>query len=624
MRLKNFSKWVCRLTSYVILCGLCLCVFSVNASILDWDTVNWPTGSLSETFAVGGGNVTITFSGDTGALTTVADGSPGAPEENNFQTGGIVPPENSLFIRMDFPEGTPAVNAQTISVTYAFTHPGGIRAPAFTIFDIDSGLDQWQDAATASAVRANGTVVTPTSIITGPASTSNGVDTATGSAGAGNASADGNVTFLFDFNDITTFTFTYRNNAPNTAGTHNQWAAMHDLTFNSPAVTDKVFSPNNINANDVSTLTLTLDNPDPTAVATLTADLVDTMPTGVTIASPANVGGTCPGTVNATAGGSTVTYTSGSQIPANSSCTITVDVTSSTPGTHTNTIPAGSLLTNIGDNSAETSADLTVNSPPGGVTCPAGTNLVNLAVPRNATTVNPTGNVTGTIANGAGPILAIGTNVANPNEPRLTNTPASVTLGFPDLVPFNGNIILSMAQDNAAGVLDIQDSTDNSAFSAPIAFTGSNPIDDRIEHLNYSVASTGGAQFVRFTLTSGGFRVDGLQYSQICEPAPEADINIEKDDSSLNYAPGGTGTYELTITNNGPSSVAGVTIADNLPNGVTLSGAWSCTASAGSSCSSANGGSAGDSSVNLTADIINAGVITVTVPVQYSTNMSDF
>lgn len=103
-----------------------------------------------------------------------------------------------------------------------------------------------------------------------------------------------------------------------------------------------------------------------------------------------------------------------------------------------------------------------------------------------------------------------------------------------------------------------------------------------------------------------------------------ADLSITKDDSSITYTPGGIGTYILTITNNGPADVTAATIEDLLPNGVTLSSQWTCSATAGSSCSAANGGSIGGSTVSLTADIINAGVITVNVPVQFSANMGDY
>lgn len=123
----------------------------------------------------------------------------------------------------------------------------------------------------------------------------------------------------------------------------------------------KAFSPGTINPGGVSTLTITLGNPNAT-VATLNADLVDTLPIDVLVATPPAIGGTCTGAKEATAGGTTVTYKSGGVIPANGSCTITVNVTSTVSGgPYTNTIAAGDLKTNLGNNGAPATADLLVN-----------------------------------------------------------------------------------------------------------------------------------------------------------------------------------------------------------------------------------------------------------------------
>jgi len=103
-----------------------------------------------------------------------------------------------------------------------------------------------------------------------------------------------------------------------------------------------------------------------------------------------------------------------------------------------------------------------------------------------------------------------------------------------------------------------------------------------------------------------------------------ADLQIRKDDGSLTYTPGGSSTYTIQVRNAGPDDVIGAIIQDNLPNGVTLSGPWTCLATAGSSCSAASGGAVGDSAVNLTADILNGGGITITVPVNFSSNMADY
>ncbi len=106
----------------------------------------------------------------------------------------------------------------------------------------------------------------------------------------------------------------------------------------------KSFSPTTINAGGVSTLTITLTNPSP-QIATLTAPLVDTLPTGVLVAPVPNVLTSCGGVGApiAVAGASTVTLPAGRAIPANGSCTLTVSVTAAAAGVYVNTLLAGAL-----------------------------------------------------------------------------------------------------------------------------------------------------------------------------------------------------------------------------------------------------------------------------------------
>jgi len=861
--------------------GLVLCFifmpFSATAAVLDWDVESWPTGSLSETFTVGGSDININFASNTAQLNSAGTGgAPASPETNQFLTGGLTPTEDALFIRTDF-----VTTAQDVVITFDFLHPGGVSDLSFTFWDVDADIPSWVDELQVTAI-ANGVTVNPSNVSDG---VSNSPIGANGSIGdpvddnnSVNTSPNGNATFTFNQTGISQIIIVYSNATGGTPG--NQWISLHDISFDIAPTVTKQFVPDSITIGSTSTLTITLDNND-TSAATLTSNLVDNLPTGVAVASPANIGSTCPGTVNASIGGGTVTYTSGSTIPVGG-CTISVDVTSSTAGTITNTITAGALQTDLGNNAAEASDNLTVNPPiaptmtksfspsvitsagvstlsinigntntidatltsdvvdnlpsgiivaspanvggtctgtvnaiaggdtityvtgstipaggcnitvevtgstlgdfvntipanalqtdqgnnaaaatdtlsianvtvptvtkafsptsinaggtsqltltldnpnasvitltsnlddnlptgviatavnaasncPGAVdistntlvrypvgatipvagcsivvdvtssslgvfdntiligdlqtdvgsnasatnasltvtsggaggapVCPAGTNLVDLAIPRNADTATTTGNVSGTASNATGPVVPIGTNVANNIFPRLNPPPESLTLGFADIVPLNSNILISLAQDNDEGIVDIQDSTDNASFSAAISFSGTEPIDDLVEHLNYSVATAAGAQFLRFTVTSGGFRVTGIEYTQICEPIPQADLSITKDDGVTAYTPGGTSTYVLTVVNNGPGNVTDAIIQDGLPNGVTLAAPWTCASTAGSSCSAASGGSVGASLVSLTVDILNGGTITVNVPVRFSSDMGDF
>lgn len=1128
---------------YFVSCFLFICaLFSLktNAAVLDWDTNTWPapvggTPTLSQTYAIGGDNVTVTISGDTSGLVTT--GTNTSPQTSTFQTGGLTPAENGLFLRMDFPEGTPPVNAQSITVTYTFLHPDGVNNINFNVFDIDATLNQWLDVVQASVNLVGGGSANPTSIT---ASSANQVDlplppagnSASGTGSAGNTSSAGNVGFTFNQSGIASLVFVYSNNAPNTSGSHNQWAAIHDINFTIPPTVTKQFNPNSITAGGVSTLTINLGNND-ISTATLSADLVDNLPAGVTIANPANIGGTCPGTTNAPVGGSAVTYTNGSTIPsggctitvdvtsatpgtvtntiavnalqtnlgnnatatsdnltvnfaaptitktfspnpinqggtstltltltnlntialtgvavtdtypaqitnaipangatscggtvsatdggggvsltsgtipASGSCTVTVDVTSTTsgahtnttgvvstneapnsatanadlnvndlptitkafstdpiaygatstltitlgntnassatltsplidtlptagngdvvvavtpniggtcntanvtaiagastityasgaiipsggctitvdissttPGTHTNTIAVGDLQTTFGNNATVASDDITVNAPvspsvtksfspdpinlngtstltitlgnsngvpatlsanlvdtlppnlvvanpaniggtctgttnapvgggtitytsgstilaggctitvevtsaiagnypntipvgalqtdlgsnitaasdsltvnattpptvtksfvpaiitAGGVsqltitlgnanasvitltanmddnlpigvtatavnvatTCTAGsvdislntrvryvtgatipaggcnivvnvtssslgtvTNTIlanalqttvgnnanpasaNLTVnsgggaptcPAGSTLINQTGNADSAV--GAGPTLnpsnavgtlqPVGTTPNNGNSARVRfNSTSTLTLAMTDTVPTNGTIVISISRGNNNGNVLIEESIDGSSFSGTQFFN--NGPNNSLQRVNYSVASSSGARYLRFTRQGGNVWIDGVEYTQICQPAPTADLSISKDDSNASYTPGGTGTYVLTITNNGPSAVTGAVIQDTFPSGVSLSGSWSCSATAGSNCSAASGGSTNDTSIFLTADIINGGVITVNVPVQYSADHSQY
>ena len=120
----------------------------------------------------------------------------------------------------------------------------------------------------------------------------------------------------------------------------------------------KAFNPATIDAGGISLLTITLSNANSTA-ANLSAPLIDTLPSGVVIANPTNANNTCGGVVTATAGGTAVTLTGGS-IPANNSCTVTVDVTAPLGGNYINSLPAGALHTSNGNNAAPAAATLTV------------------------------------------------------------------------------------------------------------------------------------------------------------------------------------------------------------------------------------------------------------------------
>lgn len=134
----------------------------------------------------------------------------------------------------------------------------------------------------------------------------------------------------------------------------------------------KVFDPSTINEGcvDVSTLTITLSNPNATAAAI--TSLTDTLPAGTQVAGTPNASNGCGGTFTPGAGDTILTMTGGT-IPGGlpGICTMQVDVCAPTlipPAnrSYVNPLPAGALVTSNGNNANSVFATLVVLSPNAG------------------------------------------------------------------------------------------------------------------------------------------------------------------------------------------------------------------------------------------------------------------
>ena len=108
-----------------------------------------------------------------------------------------------------------------------------------------------------------------------------------------------------------------------------------------------------------TSLLFTIDNSASTN-AISSAAFTDVMPSEITIANPPSATSNCGGTTTAVAGSSTISL-SGGGVSAGSTCNISVNVVSSTVGSHVNTTGD---LTSTGGNSGTATATITVNSAP--------------------------------------------------------------------------------------------------------------------------------------------------------------------------------------------------------------------------------------------------------------------
>ncbi len=145
----------------------------------------------------------------------------------------------------------------------------------------------------------------------------------------------------------------------NEGGT-NATSASATLSVVAPPSIAKSFSPTAIKVGGISTMSFTLSNG--SAFDLTGASFTDTL-TNMTIASPLEVGGTCTNiTHTAVSGGSSFNLTSAT-IPAGGSCSVTVEVTSSTAGAHDNTT-SGVDTDQTGVGAVSNTASLLVLEPP--------------------------------------------------------------------------------------------------------------------------------------------------------------------------------------------------------------------------------------------------------------------
>ncbi len=340
----------------------------------------------------------------------------------------------------------------------------------------------------------------------------------------------------------------------NTSAGNNGAPATAKLFVNppQPPSISKSFSPTSILAGATSTLTISLGNGNATGT-TLTADLVDTLPANVVIAAtPAiHVIGVCTiGKVVAAAGGGTVTYQSGGALPAGG-CSISVAVTSNTKNAgYVNNIAIGALQTGIGNNSAGTSATLTVVAP----------DLTISKMHSGSFTQGETGaTYTVTVTNSG-------------NGDKTAGNTVTVTESAP-----SGLTVTAMSGTGwTCTVLPTCTRTDALATGSsypPITVTADVATNAAANLTNSaSVALTGQPE----SATNNNTATDPTAITQL------PDLTITKTHSG-SFTQGQTGAqYTVTVTNSGSAAVSGtVTVTESAPSGLTVTAmsgdGWTCT-----------------------------------------------
>lgn len=341
----------------------------------------------------------------------------------------------------------------------------------------------------------------------------------------------------------------------------------------------KAFAPNPIPVGGISKLTLTVTNPNP---VTLTGvSFIDNLPPNVLL-TVAPTSPQCGGTVTYDGTNHRVVLSGGSIIP-NGFCTVSVSVTSSVPGDHLNT--TGGVQSSNGGIGNSTQATLSVLAPPVIVKSFAPISILE----------GETSTLTIRITNPAANTQAL-TGVALqdffPANLQVSNAGASATsnCGTPAFSPSVGDTSLNFS-------------------NGTIAVGGTCVITVPVRTLISGVFPN---TTTAVTSTNGGNGVPSNTATLTVNSA--ADLAVTKDDRNTAVEPGEAITYQMVVTNNGPSAANGAKVFDTIPSTLT-NATWTCAPSIGASCTPSGSGNINDT-VNMPA----SGSITYTVIAKVASN----
>ena len=355
----------------------------------------------------------------------------------------------------------------------------------------------------------------------------------------------------------------------------------------------KAFAPANVQAGARSRLTVTLSRPAgaPALASLAFTDSLTTMGgLGFVVANPANAATTCTGGTVAAAPGANSFSLSGGGLAggaAATSCTVSVDVqvpVAQAPGTFTNTLAAGAVTSAGGFTNAAATANLVVSA----------STFVTINKSFSPTTVAVGGTSTMSIQirnNNVGAIALTGVGLVD-------NLPPGMVIANPPAPAFTG-----------AGCSGATITAVNNAATVTLAgaSVNANSICSLVVGVRANVSGNLINSIFPGTVTSAQGVTNPLLGSATLAATGIVNLNMTKTNGVAFLTPGGTTVYTIGVTNSGPNDVAGVTVTDNPPAGVTF-GAWTCVATGGATCGSGSG------PISDTVTIPNGGSITYTVP----------
>jgi len=317
-----------------------------------------------------------------------------------------------------------------------------------------------------------------------------------------------------------------------------------------PVGISKGFSPSSFQAGDNTTLTITLRNP--TASAFTGANISDTLPGTVLTVVAGSATTTCGGTA-ATTLPRTVTLTGGT-IPEGSSttpgtCTISVQVTAPpTAGvaSYTNTIPAGSLVTDQGvTNVLPATAPVSIYAQGAGITADKSFNPSTIDVGGNSRLrINMRAPADTALTNfSLTDNLPAGVVISNSQGPNVTNCGAGATL-----TALTGTGVITLTNGTIAASAQCQIEvwvTSDTAGTYQNIITPADITNDQNRRPSGNLTAT-------------------------LNVLPLSDLSASKTFTPGAVAPLGLSTLTITLRNTNASPLVDVSVLDNLPADLTV------------------------------------------------------
>jgi LPXTG-site transpeptidase (sortase) family protein len=316
-----------------------------------------------------------------------------------------------------------------------------------------------------------------------------------------------------------------------------------------PAQMNKSFDPINIAPGGISRLSVSIFNPNsfPLTNASWTDNLALIQP-GIRVASPPNISNSCGGTVTAAAGGTTLAL-SGGTVPQKvgatpGSCTVQIDVTSTTAGNLINRIPANTLV-------SSGAGGTVTNTTPASATL----HVSGVQSPSLAKSFTPS-------SMWAGQVSQLEITIRN-NDLNTALTQARLVDSLP-----NNVVIASPASPTLSGCGSVAALTAASGSSS-VTLNNATIAPNTTCVIHVQVTSSTPGVYAN-TIAPGT-----LQDQQgVTNSSPAvADLNVQAVGLSKAFSPpsflaGGTTTLTITLQNPTSAPYTGVSISDTLPGTV--------------------------------------------------------